>query len=68
MVEGAYLPFVIAQIKDISLLPFAIPVLYNICLDYGMMLKATKNLQNEANNNRTCPTTGFCLIIDQRAH
>ena len=26
------------QLNDTSLLPFAIPVLYNICVDYGMSL------------------------------
>jgi len=34
------LPSIILQLKDTSLLPFAIPVLYNICIDYGKTVTA----------------------------
>jgi len=45
VVTSNYLPSIILQLKDTSLLPFAIPVLYNICVDYGK-LSSTK-----CNNN-----------------
>lgn len=35
VVESNYLPSIILQLQDTSLIPFAIPVLYNICIDYG---------------------------------
>ena len=35
VVSGNYLPILISQLDNTSLLPFAIPVLYNICIDYG---------------------------------
>lgn len=38
VVNSSYLPSIILQLKDTSLLPFAIPVLYNICIDYGKSL------------------------------
>ncbi|KAH8598786.1 armadillo-type protein [Bisporella sp. PMI_857] len=34
VVAANSLPAIISQLKDTSLIPFAIPVLYNICLDY----------------------------------
>ncbi|CZR61224.1 uncharacterized protein PAC_11120 [Phialocephala subalpina] len=34
VVESNYLPSIILQLQDTSLIPFAIPVLYNICIDY----------------------------------
>lgn len=34
VVHSNYLRSIIMQLKDTSLLPFAIPVLYNICIDY----------------------------------
>ncbi|TVY25020.1 hypothetical protein LHYA1_G006454 [Lachnellula hyalina] len=34
VVASNYLPSIILQLKDTSLLPFAIPVLYNICMDF----------------------------------
>jgi len=36
-VSANYLPLLISQLQDTSLLPFAIPVLYNICIDYGKL-------------------------------
>jgi hypothetical protein len=38
VVASNYLPSIINQLKDTSLFSFAIPVLYNICIDYGMLL------------------------------
>ena len=35
VVAANYLPSVIRHLSDTSLLPFVIPVLYNICIDYG---------------------------------
>ncbi|TVY36666.1 hypothetical protein LOCC1_G006584, partial [Lachnellula occidentalis] len=35
VVASNYIPLIIHQLKDTSLLPFAIPVLYNICMDFG---------------------------------
>lgn len=35
VVASSCLPSIILQLQDTSLLPFAIPVLYNICIDYG---------------------------------
>jgi hypothetical protein len=35
VVASNYLPSIISNLKDVPLLPFAIPVLYNICIDYG---------------------------------
>ncbi len=35
MVAANYLPSIINQLKDTSLISFVIPVLYNICIDYG---------------------------------
>jgi hypothetical protein len=35
VVAANSLPLIIFQLKDASLLPFVIPVLYNICIDYG---------------------------------
>lgn len=42
VVADNYLLPVIMQLKDTSLLPFAIPVLYNICVDYGMSIISIK--------------------------
>jgi len=42
VVASNYLPSVIIQLKDPSLLPFAIPVLYNICIDYGKSTDSQK--------------------------
>lgn len=35
LVATNYMPSLILQLNDSSLIPFAIPVLYNICVDYG---------------------------------
>lgn len=35
VVVSNYIPSIITHLKDTSLLPFVIPVLYNICIDYG---------------------------------
>jgi hypothetical protein len=35
VVAPNFLHSIIIQLRDSSLLPFAIPVLYNICIDYG---------------------------------
>ncbi|KUJ20717.1 ARM repeat-containing protein [Mollisia scopiformis] len=34
VVASNYFPSIILQLQDTSLLPFAVPVLYNICIDY----------------------------------
>lgn len=34
LVAANYMPSLILQLQDASLIPFAIPVLYNICVDY----------------------------------
>lgn len=36
------LPLIIIQLRDTSLVPFAIPVLYNICIDYGKVLRSLR--------------------------
>lgn len=35
VVDGNLLPAVISRLKDENLIPFTIPVLYNILVDYG---------------------------------
>jgi hypothetical protein len=42
VVASNYLSPVILELNDTSLLPFAIPVLYNICIDYGLSIPMTE--------------------------
>lgn len=35
VVESNYIPLIVAQLSDTNLLAFAIPVLFNLCVDYG---------------------------------
>lgn len=44
VVEGDDLKIVVDQLKDESVLPYAIPVLFNILVDYGKLRSSTNEV------------------------
>jgi hypothetical protein len=57
VITSNYLPSIILQLKETSLLPFVIPVLFNICVDYGRTPKLT--CRAITNFTRTCSEAGI---------
>jgi hypothetical protein len=46
VVGGNYIPVIMSYLSDPDMVPFAVPVLYNIMVDYGMkLLDKTEDLR-----------------------
>lgn len=56
----------ILQLQDVTLIAFAIPVLYNICIDYGKFFKTCP--WDMADSDRTCTKASLRVFSDERAY
>lgn len=68
VIASNYIPSIIFQLKDSSLIPFAIPVLYNVCIDYGKLthssIKSIYLIFQEPAQQRACTAGLTNELID----
>lgn len=67
VVSKGSLRAIIALLKVKSLIPFVIPVLFNICFDYGMPI-CPCTIFSLLMRSRTCAKTSIGFAFEHRTH